>query len=278
MGEGKDLRPSESAKAGVASVYSAAAARAKYEGRKARRAAEKAVSKAAAASRRLAEAAARAAGKKRKKGGGASAESGLSKGGRRLMGARRHTFKSSRWRGAWNWRGAAAPGAAGGHRKKAKKKAPSAAEKAAAAAEMAAELEGSIEQMSARGLTPQQISLLTGIDPERLYCRHKAAMMRGGARRTDEVVVGGPERAWRLVEAGQARFLRERLRSGRGGGEADGVALRDLRRLSLEQLRALERALRPLAGLPGEIEPKRARGGRPRGGERATATGTVTEG
>jgi hypothetical protein len=187
--------------------------------------------------------------------------------------SRIRSFKSSRWRGAWNWRGAAAPGAAGGHKKKPKKK--KAAPSAEDLAQAAADVEASIEAMSERGLTPQQISLLTGIPPERLYRRYKAAMMRGGARRTPEVVVGGPERAWRLVEAGQAKFLRARLRSGRRRGEAGGA---DLRRLSLEELRALERALRPLAGLPGEIEPKRARGGRPRGGERATATGTVTEG
>jgi hypothetical protein len=250
----------EGAKAGV---ERRARARAMYEGRKARRAAEKAVSVAAAASRRLAAAASRAAGEKRKKGG--------------RLGARRHTFKSSRWRGGWNWRGAAAPGAAGGHKKKAKKKkaAPSAEEKAAAAAELAADLDASLEAMSARGLTPPQISLLTGIDPERLYRGHKGAMMRGGARRTPEVLEGGAERAWRLVEAGQARFLRARLRSGRGRDEVGGA---DLRRLSLEELRALERALRPLAGGPAEVEPKRAGRRRARCGEGAAPTGTVTEG
>jgi hypothetical protein len=102
--------------------------------------------------------------------------------------SRIRSFKSSRWRGAWNWRGAAAPGAAGGHKKKPKKK--KAAPSAEDLAQAAADVEASIEAMSERGLTPQQISLLTGIPPERLYRRYKAAMMRGGARRTPEVVVG----------------------------------------------------------------------------------------
>jgi DNA-binding CsgD family transcriptional regulator len=130
----------------------------------------------------------------------------------------------------------------------------------------AAEMERSIEEMSANGLTPQQISLLTGLKPERLYKRYRDCMMKGGARRTHEVAqaaylmsVGGPDKDWRRADAGMNKFWLERR-----GGEAwavpdkDGVAGPDLTRLSVPQLIELEKALRPLARNPvmidGEVE------------------------
>ena len=126
----------------------------------------------------------------------------------------------------------------------------------------AREMEASIEQMSSNGLTPQEISLLTGIKAERLYRRYKEAMMKGGARRTNEVAqaaylmaTGGPEKNWRHADASMNKFWLER----RGGPvwgppKADEGFGPDLTRLSVAQLIELERALRPLARNPVMID------------------------
>ena len=126
----------------------------------------------------------------------------------------------------------------------------------------AAEMASSIEQMAANGLTPQQISLLTGIKPERLYRKYREMMMKGGARRTNEVAeaaylmsVGGPEKNWRQADAGMNKFWLERR-----GGEAWAAPSKDredgpdLTRLTVPQLIELERALRPLARNPVMID------------------------
>ena len=146
-------------------------------------------------------------------------------------------------------------------------------ERALALALAAKEMEGSIEQMSANGLTPQEISLLTGIKPDRLYRRYRDCMMKGGARRTNEVAqaaylmsVGGPEKNWRQADASMNKFWLER----RGGPiwappQKDEERGPDLTRLSVPQLIELERALRPLARNPvlidGEVELTQSRGG-----------------
>jgi hypothetical protein len=126
----------------------------------------------------------------------------------------------------------------------------------------AREMEGSIEQMSANGLTPQEISLLTGLRADRLYRKYRDCMMKGGARRVNEVAqaafnmaVGGPDRNWRQADASMNKFWLER----RGGGiwgppKADEGAGPDLTRLSVAQLIELERALRPLARNPVMID------------------------
>jgi hypothetical protein len=145
----------------------------------------------------------------------------------------------------------------------------------------AKEMEGSVEQMAANGLTPQEISLLTGLSADRLYRKYKGQMMTGGARRTNEVAeaafqmaVGGPERNWRHADASMNKFWLER----RGGPiwappKPDQDQGPDLTRLSVPQLIELERALRPLARHPvmidAEIEPTEPRGG----GERVDAAG-----
>ena len=119
-----------------------------------------------------------------------------------------------------------------------------------------------VEQMAANGLTPQEISLLTNIKPERLYKRYRDAMMKGGARRTNEVAqaaylmaTGGPEKNWRQADASMNKFWLERR-----GGEVwaaprpDEGSGPDLTRLSVAQLIELERALRPLARHPVLID------------------------
>jgi len=135
-------------------------------------------------------------------------------------------------------------------------------ERAAELARAAAEMASAIEAMSANGLSPQQISLLTNIKPDRLYRRYRDSMMRGGARRTHEVAesafkmaVGGPERDWRRADAGMAKFWLERM-----GGPSWGLPERDakegpdLSRLTVPQLIELEKALRPLARGPALID------------------------
>ena len=136
------------------------------------------------------------------------------------------------------------------------------AEEVAEAVKSARELEVSIEQMSANGLTPQEISLLTGLNPERLYRRYRDFMMKGGARRTNEVAqaaylmaTGGPEKNWRQADASMNKFWLER----RGGPiwappQKDDERGPDLTRLSVPQLIELEKALRPLARNPVMIE------------------------
>jgi hypothetical protein len=152
----------------------------------------------------------------------------------------------------------------------------------------AKELEQSIEQMSANGLTPGEISLLTGLAPDRLYKKYRDCMMKGGARRTNEVAqagfmmaVGGPERNWRQADASMNKFWLER----RGGPiwappRPDQENGPDLTRLSVPQLIELERALRPLARNPvlidAEIESTESRGGG--GGTDAAGAGDLVDG
>jgi DNA-binding CsgD family transcriptional regulator len=138
----------------------------------------------------------------------------------------------------------------------------------------AREMEGSVEQMAANGLTPQEISLLTGLSAERLYRKYKGFMMKGGAKRTNEVAeaafqmaVGGPERNWRHADASMNKFWLER----RGGPiwgppKPDADAGPDLTRLSVAQLIELERALRPLARHPVLIDGETVESTEPRGG------------
>ena len=137
----------------------------------------------------------------------------------------------------------------------------------------AADMEGSIEQMSANGLTPQEISLLTGLKPERLYRRYRDCMLKGGARRKNEVAesaylmaVGGPEKNWRQADASMNKFWLER----RGGVEwqlpREEEAGPDLTRLTVPQLIELEKALRPLARNPVMIDGQVERISEPRGG------------
>lgn len=135
-------------------------------------------------------------------------------------------------------------------------------EEAAERERQAREMETSIEQMSANGLTPHEISLLTGLKPDRLYRKYRDCMMKGGARRTNEVAqaaylmaTGGPERNWRQADASMNKFWLER----RGGPiwappKPDDVGGPDLTRLSVPQLIELERALRPLARNPVLID------------------------
>jgi hypothetical protein len=138
----------------------------------------------------------------------------------------------------------------------------------------AKELEGAIEAMSGNGMSPQQITLLTGIKPERLYRKYKDVMIRGAAKRTNEMAesaflmgVGGPEKNWRQADAGMAKFWLERM------GGPSWAAPRpndqqgpDLTRLSVPQLIELEKALRPLARGPVMIDGAIEQSTEPRGG------------
>ena len=130
-------------------------------------------------------------------------------------------------------------------------------EERAEARRVSLEMEKTIEEMSANGLSPQQISMLTKISATRLYNRYRESMMKGGARRTNEVAevayqmaIGGRDFAsadFRKADASMSKFWLERM-----GGPAwappkedeDGP---DLSRLTVAQLIELERALRPLA-------------------------------
>jgi hypothetical protein len=138
----------------------------------------------------------------------------------------------------------------------------------------AAEMAASIEAMSANGLDPRQISLLTGIKPDRLYKKYRDAMMKGGAKRTHEMGqsvflmgVGGPEKDWRRADPSMAKFWLERM-----GGPAwaaprpNETAGPDLTRLSVPQLIELEKALRPLARGPVMIDGTIERNAESRGG------------
>jgi hypothetical protein len=155
------------------------------------------------------------------------------------------------------------------------------AEEEAEAAKGAKEMELSIEAMAGNGLTPQEISLLTNIRPDRLYRRYRQAMMTGGARRKNEVAesaykmaVGGPEKNWRQADASMNKFWLER-QGGAGWAppKGDGVDGPDLTRLTVGQLIELEKALRPLARNPvmidAQVESTQSRGG----GERADEAG-----
>lgn len=155
-------------------------------------------------------------------------------------------------------------------------------ERALELSRQAAEMATSIEQMSANGLTPQEISLLTGLKPDRLYRRYKDSMMKGGARRTNEVAqaaylmsIGGPEKNWRQADASMNKFWLER----RGGPiwappQKDEERGPDLTRLSVPQLIELEKALRPLARNPVLIDGQSVEFTEPRsGGSGAVAAG-----
>lgn len=161
-------------------------------------------------------------------------------------------------------------------------------ERAAELLRVKRELEEAISRMSANGLTPQEISLVTGIKPERLWRRYREAMQKGGARRKNEVAesaflmaTGGPEKDWRRADAGMAKFWLER----RGGSEwaspeRGGDDGPDLTRLSVPQLIELQRALKPLARggmvIDGTVEHAVVRGGD--GGADAAGAGSESDG
>ncbi len=136
------------------------------------------------------------------------------------------------------------------------------AEEQAENAKQAKELELAIEAMAGNGLTPQQISMLTGIRADRLYKKYRDNLLKGGAKRTNEVAevgflmaTGGPEKNWRQADASMNKFWLERQ-----GGPAwaaprkDADEGPDLSRLTVPQLIELERALRPLARRPVMID------------------------
>jgi hypothetical protein len=116
------------------------------------------------------------------------------------------------------------------------------------------ELERAIESMAGNGLSPREITWLTGIKPERLYRKYHQHILRGAARKLNEVAemghllaTGGPDKDWRRADAGMIKYWLNRM----GGpawaakrGEEEGP---DLTTLTVEQLIELERALRPLA-------------------------------
>jgi hypothetical protein len=116
------------------------------------------------------------------------------------------------------------------------------------------ELGRAIESMAGNGLSPQEITSLTGIKPERSYRKYHQHILRGAARKLNDVAnmghllaTGGPDKDWRRADAGMIKFWLDR----QGGSawaprrnEDDGP---DLTSLTTEQLIALERALRPLA-------------------------------
>jgi hypothetical protein len=128
------------------------------------------------------------------------------------------------------------------------------AERLRAAAVERRELETTIENMVANGLSPQEVAMLTKIAPERLWRRFKNQMLTGEARRKNEVAesaylmsVGGPEKDWRKADSAMARYWLDR----RGGPawrvpreESEGP---DLSRLTVAELLELQKALRPLA-------------------------------
>lgn len=121
----------------------------------------------------------------------------------------------------------------------------------------AREMTESIERMSANGLSPQQITMLTGLKAERLYKKYKDALMRGGARRVNEVAesaflmaVGGPDKNWRQADPSMARFWLERQGGPAWSAPQDSDPGPDLTRLTVPELIELERALRPLAKTP----------------------------
>jgi hypothetical protein len=117
------------------------------------------------------------------------------------------------------------------------------------------ELEAAIESMAGNGLTPQQICLLTGLKSGRLYKRYHDSLVRGQARKLNDVAdmgfliaTGGPDKDWRKADAGMIKFWLDRQGGPQwappGKEEDEGP---DLTSLTTEQLIALERALRPLA-------------------------------
>jgi DNA-binding CsgD family transcriptional regulator len=135
----------------------------------------------------------------------------------------------------------------------------------------AKEMETSIEAMSGNGMSPQQIALLTGIRPERLYKKYKDVMIRGAAKRTNEMAeaaflmgVGGPERNWRQADASMNKFWLEKLGGPVWAPARDRQEGPDLTRLSVPQLIELEKALRPLARGPVMIDAQIERDAEPR--------------
>ena len=116
------------------------------------------------------------------------------------------------------------------------------------------EFERVIESMSGNGLSPQEITLLTGIKPERLYRKYRQHILRGAARKLNEVAdmghllaTGGPDKDWRRADAGMIKFWLDRQGGSAWAPRRDEEDGPDLTSLTTEQLIALEKALRPLA-------------------------------
>jgi DNA-binding CsgD family transcriptional regulator len=137
----------------------------------------------------------------------------------------------------------------------------------------ARELESAIEAMSGNGMSPQQISLLTGIRPERLYKKYRDVMIKGAAKRTNEMAeaaylmgVGGPEKNWRQADASMNKFWLEKMGGPVWAARPDKDPGPDLTRLSVPQLIELEKALRPLARGPVMIDGAIEQSAEPRGG------------
>jgi hypothetical protein len=116
------------------------------------------------------------------------------------------------------------------------------------------ELERTIESMAGNGLSPQEITLLTGIKPERLYRKYHQHILRGAAQKLNEVAemghllaTGGPDKDWRRADAGMIKFWLDRQGGPNWRPPKDDDEGPDLTSLTSEQLIELERALRPLA-------------------------------
>lgn len=129
----------------------------------------------------------------------------------------------------------------------------------------AKEMTESIERMAANGLSPQQITMLTGLKAERLYKKYKDALMRGGARRVNEVAesaflmaTGGPDKNWRQADPSMARFWLERQGGPAWSAPQNSDPGPDLTRLTVPELIELERALRPLSKGPILIDAESA--------------------
>jgi hypothetical protein len=116
------------------------------------------------------------------------------------------------------------------------------------------ELERVIESMAGNGLSPQEITLLTGIKPERLYRKYRQHILRGAARKLNEVAdmghllaTGGPDKDWLRADAGMIKYWLDRQGGPNWSPPKDDDDEPDLTSLTTEQLIELERALRPLA-------------------------------
>ena len=116
------------------------------------------------------------------------------------------------------------------------------------------ELEVAIESIAGNGLSPREITLLTGIKPERLYRKYHQHILRGAARKLNDVAnmghllaTGGPDKDWRRADAGMIKFWLERQGGSAWAPRRDEDDGPDLTSLTTEQLIALEKALRPLA-------------------------------
>jgi hypothetical protein len=116
------------------------------------------------------------------------------------------------------------------------------------------ELERAIESMAGNGLSPQEITWLTGIKPARLYRKYHQHILRGAARKLNEVAemghllaTGGPDKDWRRADAGMIKYWLDRQGGPAWAPRRDDEEGPDLTTLTTEQLIALEKALRPLA-------------------------------